>query len=199
MCSGITEPGRDFGEFSRAVAPVRAGTARLRPVRLTATRCNLYHSYGFSAETFCGSRNVPNMACERWFNWLGFGPPALSNPATSPSRRICPTNSSRQSSWPFAAADFWTAKSAAAGGIGFPGRHVKLASAISSVGSKAGSPSRKKKASPLPISLPARRPSVWLIERLTDATDNVLDKMTLEQLMEQVSKISNLQQSMYYI
>ncbi|HEX4055429.1 MAG TPA: Rrf2 family transcriptional regulator [Tepidisphaeraceae bacterium] len=36
-------------------------------------------------------------------------------------------------------------------------------------------------------------------ERLTEATDDVLDKMTLEQLMEQVSKISNLQQSMYYI
>lgn len=36
-------------------------------------------------------------------------------------------------------------------------------------------------------------------ERLTDATDDVLDKMSLEQLMEQVSKISNLQQSMYYI
>ncbi|MGD0461087.1 MAG: Rrf2 family transcriptional regulator [Tepidisphaeraceae bacterium] len=36
-------------------------------------------------------------------------------------------------------------------------------------------------------------------ERLTEATDAVLDKMTLEQLMEQVSKNSNLQQSMYYI
>ncbi|HEY1923237.1 MAG TPA: Rrf2 family transcriptional regulator [Tepidisphaeraceae bacterium] len=36
-------------------------------------------------------------------------------------------------------------------------------------------------------------------ERLTEATDQVLDKMTLEQLMEQVSKNANLQQSMYYI
>jgi Rrf2 family protein len=36
-------------------------------------------------------------------------------------------------------------------------------------------------------------------ERLTEATDDVLDKMTLEQLMEQVNKAANLQQSMYYI
>ena len=36
-------------------------------------------------------------------------------------------------------------------------------------------------------------------ERLTQATDDVLDKMTLEQLMEQVSKFANLQQAMYYI
>ncbi len=36
-------------------------------------------------------------------------------------------------------------------------------------------------------------------ERLTEATDDVLDKMTLEQLMEQVTKIANPQQSMYYI
>jgi Rrf2 family protein len=36
-------------------------------------------------------------------------------------------------------------------------------------------------------------------ERLTHATDDVLDKMNLEQLMEQVSKFANLQQAMYYI
>jgi len=36
-------------------------------------------------------------------------------------------------------------------------------------------------------------------ERLTEATDDVLDKMTLEQLMEQVNRVANLQQSMYYI
>ncbi len=36
-------------------------------------------------------------------------------------------------------------------------------------------------------------------ERLTDATDQVLDKMTLEQLMEQVSRFSSVDQSMYYI
>jgi len=36
-------------------------------------------------------------------------------------------------------------------------------------------------------------------ERLTEATDDVLDKMTLEQLMEQVTRVANLQQSMYYI
>jgi Rrf2 family cysteine metabolism transcriptional repressor len=36
-------------------------------------------------------------------------------------------------------------------------------------------------------------------ERLTDAMDDVLDKMSLEQLMEQVNKAVNIQQSMYYI
>jgi Rrf2 family protein len=36
-------------------------------------------------------------------------------------------------------------------------------------------------------------------ERLTDATDDVLDNMTLEQLMEHVSRAGSLQQSMYYI
>ena len=36
-------------------------------------------------------------------------------------------------------------------------------------------------------------------ERLTDATDDVLDNMTLEQLMEHVARAGSLQQSMYYI
>jgi Rrf2 family protein len=36
-------------------------------------------------------------------------------------------------------------------------------------------------------------------ERLTDATDDVLDKMTLEQLLEQAAKLGNVQQEMYYI
>ena len=36
-------------------------------------------------------------------------------------------------------------------------------------------------------------------ERLTDATDEVLDAMTLEQLLEQISRAGSLQQSMYYI
>ena len=36
-------------------------------------------------------------------------------------------------------------------------------------------------------------------ERLTEAMDDVLDKMSLEQLMEQVNKAVNIQQSMYYI
>jgi len=36
-------------------------------------------------------------------------------------------------------------------------------------------------------------------ERLTDATDDVLDNLTLEQLMEHVSRAGSLQQSMYYI
>jgi hypothetical protein len=38
-----------------------------------------------------------------------------------------------------------------------------------------------------------------LNERLTDATDEVLDKMSLEQLMEHVNRAGNVQQSMYYI
>ena len=36
-------------------------------------------------------------------------------------------------------------------------------------------------------------------ERLTDATDDVLDNMTLEQLLEHVARAGSLQQSMYYI
>ena len=36
-------------------------------------------------------------------------------------------------------------------------------------------------------------------EQLTEATDDVLDNMTLEQLMEHVSRAGSLQQSMYYI
>jgi Rrf2 family protein len=36
-------------------------------------------------------------------------------------------------------------------------------------------------------------------EQLTKATDVVLDAMTLEQLVEHVSKAGNVQQSMYYI
>jgi Rrf2 family protein len=38
-----------------------------------------------------------------------------------------------------------------------------------------------------------------LNEQLTEATDDVLDNMTLEQLMEHVGRLSNLQQEMYYI
>jgi Rrf2 family protein len=36
-------------------------------------------------------------------------------------------------------------------------------------------------------------------ERLTEATDEVLDDMTLEQLVEQVSRTSSTHQEMYYI
>ncbi len=36
-------------------------------------------------------------------------------------------------------------------------------------------------------------------ERLTDATDEVLDAMTLEQLVDQVARAGSVQQSMYYI
>jgi Rrf2 family protein len=36
-------------------------------------------------------------------------------------------------------------------------------------------------------------------ERLTDATDEVLDAMTLEELVEHTAKVGNVQQAMYYI
>ena len=36
-------------------------------------------------------------------------------------------------------------------------------------------------------------------EKLTTATDTVLDAMTLEELMEQINREGNLQQEMYYI
>jgi Rrf2 family transcriptional regulator, cysteine metabolism repressor len=36
-------------------------------------------------------------------------------------------------------------------------------------------------------------------DKLTSATDDVLDSMTLEQLMEHVARAGNLQQAMYYI
>ena len=36
-------------------------------------------------------------------------------------------------------------------------------------------------------------------DKLTEATDDVLDSMTLEQLMEHVARAGNLQQTMYYI
>ena len=38
-----------------------------------------------------------------------------------------------------------------------------------------------------------------LNERLTEATDQVLDTMTLEQLLEHVGRLSGSQQQMYYI
>ena len=42
--------------------------------------------------------------------------------------------------------------------------------------------------------------AVYLInEKLTEATDHVLDQMTLEELMEHVGRLTNVQQQMYYI
>ena len=38
-----------------------------------------------------------------------------------------------------------------------------------------------------------------LNEQLTQATDQVLDKLSLEQLLERVNRTGNLQQQMYYI
>jgi Rrf2 family protein len=39
----------------------------------------------------------------------------------------------------------------------------------------------------------------YLNQKLTEATDDVLDKLTLEQLIEQTAKTANQQQQMYYI
>jgi Rrf2 family protein len=39
----------------------------------------------------------------------------------------------------------------------------------------------------------------FLNEKLTEATDDVLDKLTLEQLIEQTNRAANLGQQMYYI
>jgi Rrf2 family protein len=36
-------------------------------------------------------------------------------------------------------------------------------------------------------------------QKLTDATDDVLDRMTLEELMDHVNRATNTQQEMYYI
>ena len=36
-------------------------------------------------------------------------------------------------------------------------------------------------------------------QKLTDATDNVLDQLTLDDLVEQVNRLGGVQQSMYYI
>jgi Rrf2 family protein len=48
--------------------------------------------------------------------------------------------------------------------------------------------------------MPPGKIAVRLInEKLTEATDGVLDRMTLEQLMEHVNRATNPQQSMYYI
>jgi Rrf2 family protein len=60
--------------------------------------------------------------------------------------------------------------------------------------------SLKEKEGISPADLSPAKAAVRLVnERLTEAMDNVLDKMTLEQLMEQVSRATGLQQSMYYI
>lgn len=42
--------------------------------------------------------------------------------------------------------------------------------------------------------------AVWILnQKLTDALDDVLDKLTLEQLVEQVNRAGSSQQAMYYI
>lgn len=52
----------------------------------------------------------------------------------------------------------------------------------------------------LPAELSPGEVAVHLLnQKLTDATDEVLDKLSLEELMEQVGKSSHHQQQMYYI
>ncbi len=56
-----------------------------------------------------------------------------------------------------------------------------------------------KEAGPVNETSPGKIAVRLLNDRLTDATDEVLDGMTLEQLMEHVNRAANNQQSMYYI
>ena len=56
-----------------------------------------------------------------------------------------------------------------------------------------------KESSPATESSPGEVAVRLINERLADATDDVLDSMTLDQLMEHVSRAGSLQQSMYYI
>jgi hypothetical protein len=56
-----------------------------------------------------------------------------------------------------------------------------------------------KESEAAPDSTPGELAVRLLNERLTDATDDVMDTMTLEQLVEHVNRSANLQQSMYYI
>jgi Rrf2 family cysteine metabolism transcriptional repressor len=56
------------------------------------------------------------------------------------------------------------------------------------------------KEAPAPMETSPGKIAVRLInQKLTDATDEVLDNMTLEELMEHVTRASTGQQAMYYI
>ena len=56
------------------------------------------------------------------------------------------------------------------------------------------------KETPSPMENSPGKIAVRLInQKLTDATDEVLDNMTLEELMEHVTRASTGQQAMYYI
>ena len=56
------------------------------------------------------------------------------------------------------------------------------------------------KEGPPPTDASPGKVAVRLInEKLTTATDDVLDNLTLEELVEQATRAGNLQQSMYYI
>ena len=53
---------------------------------------------------------------------------------------------------------------------------------------------------PLPAEITSGEVAVHLLNRhLTEATDHVLDDLSLEQLLEQVNKSAKVQQEMYYI
>jgi len=56
-----------------------------------------------------------------------------------------------------------------------------------------------KEAEPIGERTPGEVAVHLINDRLTDATDEVLDDLTLEQLLEHVARAGNLQQSMYYI
>lgn len=54
--------------------------------------------------------------------------------------------------------------------------------------------------SPGPVDTSPGKLAVHLLnEKLTDATDNVLDNLNLEELLEQINKASGAQHEMYYI
>lgn len=56
-----------------------------------------------------------------------------------------------------------------------------------------------KDTGPVPEQLPSKVAVRLINERLTDATDRVLDELTLEDLLEQVQRLNGRGEAMYYI
>lgn len=56
-----------------------------------------------------------------------------------------------------------------------------------------------KETQPQPDASPGKVAVRLINQRLTDATDEVLDNMTLEELLEHVDRATNQQEEMYYI
>ena len=56
-----------------------------------------------------------------------------------------------------------------------------------------------KESGPVTETSPGKLAVRLINDKLTDATDEVLDNMTLEQLLEHVNRAASQQQSMYYI